>query len=197
MGLFKWIKESVEFERERQQVIAEADKVLASANETPAPKPEVDEESPRPAAWYECNLSGIKKDMFEPFFEKNDAYDIPYDEMKLRYDLHDKIYEYVFHPDPQEITIDKVDDKYHVFWKGEDIGRVAQKATYDIDQLKPSHDFLLFNVQILKGGVRKIVRNDYYGDETFDPDDPDFLWVENDYVDKPKGKLSIGIKRKS
>lgn len=158
--------------------------------ETPTSKP-------LPGISYDCKLSGLKKSQFAGLYHKNSEFNMSYEEIKLSHEIGEKIFENVFSPDPVELSLDKVDAVYHVFWNGVDIGKTSKSSSENIDLLKISYDFLSINVTIGQGMYRLVEKNDYYEDDPLDPDDIEGMWVTNDYTESPKGTLAIQLARKN
>lgn len=166
-------------------------KKKTQAEPTPPPKPIA------PLKFnFECNISGVVWGNISA--EKNPEYDTDYETLKEAYDIGEKIFEYEYVAKPEEITINMIGSKYHVYLNGQDVGYIPPKRSAELAMLEREKNIVELRAEFYNGCFRKIVRDDYYDDEDeyFDRDDPDCKWVDNDQLEKPKGFLTVVYTKK-
>lgn len=145
---------------------------------------------------YECSISGLSWDKLSQIIPKNPEYNTDYETLKEAYAIGEKIYEYEYVAQPDQVSLIKADAKYHVLLTGQDIGYLSPKRSADVSEIEEKNNIIELRAEFYCGCFRKIVKNDSYYDEDdedayFDPDDPDCKWVDNDQLTKPKGSLTV------
>lgn len=142
---------------------------------------------------YECIISGLSWDVLSNIIPKNPIYNTDYETLKDTYEIGEKIYEYEYVAQPDQVSLRKADAKYHILLDDLDIGYLSPKRSTDVSEIEEKKTIVELQMVLHYGCFRKIVRNDYYDrdDYDFDPDDPDCKWVDNDQLTKPKGSLIV------